>query len=158
MPTHTPVIREAAFPADTVALVAVIREYVRWLDMDLSYRGFDAEMEAFERIYTLPSGMFFVAEVDGEIAGCAGLLRHSSETAELKRLYVRAAWRGLSLGEMLVTSVVGRAKDLGFSSLVLDAVAQTRFAQRLYERLGFAEIAPFYENPVEGTRFMALEL
>ncbi|WP_257010333.1 hypothetical protein [Burkholderia ubonensis] len=44
MPTPVPVIREAAFPEDTVALVAVIREYVRWLDMDLSYRGFDAEL------------------------------------------------------------------------------------------------------------------
>ncbi|PCE30782.1 GNAT family N-acetyltransferase [Burkholderia ubonensis] len=158
MPTHTPVIREAAFPADTVALVAVIREYVRWLDMDLSYRGFDAEMDAFERIYTLPSGMFFVAEADGEIAGCAGLLRRSNESAELKRLYVREAWRGLSLGEKLVMSASRRAKTLGFSTLVLDAVPQTRFAQHLYERLGFAETAPFYENPVEGTRFMALAL
>lgn len=48
MQTPTPIVREAAFPADTRSLVAVVREYVRWLDMDLSYRGFDAEMDAFE--------------------------------------------------------------------------------------------------------------
>ncbi|PTB19410.1 GNAT family N-acetyltransferase [Trinickia symbiotica] len=154
----TPIVREAVFPADTRALVAVIHEYVRWLDMDLSYRGFDAEMNAFERIYTLPSGMFFIADADGEVAGCAGLLRHTAETAELKRLYVREAFRGLSLGETLVTSVIRKAKTLGFSKLVLDSVPQTRFAQRIYERLGFVEITPFYENPVEGTRFLALEL
>ena len=158
MQTLTPIIREAVFPADTSALVAVIGEYVRWLDMDLSYRGFDAEMDAFEHVYTLPSGMFFVADAGGEVAGCAGLLRHTANTAELKRLYVREAFRGLSLGETLVLSVIGKEKTLGFSTLVLDSVPQTCFAQPIYERLGFVEIAPYYENPVKGTRFLALEL
>ncbi|MBB5497372.1 GNAT family N-acetyltransferase [Paraburkholderia sp. MM5384-R2] len=158
MQTPRPIVREAVFPADTHNLVAVIREYVRWLDMDLSYRGFDAEMDAFEHVYTLPSGMFFVADAGGEFAGCAGLLRHTAETAEIKRLYVREAFRGLSLGETLVTSVIGKAKTLGFSTLVLDSVPQTRFAQLIYERLGFVETAPYYENPVEGTRFLALDL
>lgn len=157
-PTLRPVVREAVFPADTRGLVGLIHEYVRWLDMDLSYRGFDAEMDAFEPTYTLPSGMFFVAETNGELAGCAGLLRHTAKTAELKRLYVREAFRGLSLGEALITSVIGKAKTLGFSTLVLDSVPQTRFAQRIYERLGFVDIEPYYENPVEGTRFLALEV
>jgi carbonic anhydrase len=158
MRVPVPVVREAVFPVDTRSLVAVIREYVRWLDMDLSYRGFDAEMDAFEHIYTLPSGMFFVADAGGELAGCAGLLRCTAQTAEIKRLYVRETFRGLSLGETLVTCVIGKAKALGFSMLVLDSVPQTRFAQRIYERLGFVDTAPYYENPVEGTRFLALDL
>ncbi|MGF6480014.1 putative acetyltransferase [Paraburkholderia sp. JPY419] len=158
MQTPLPIVREAVFPADTRKLVAVIREYVQWLDLDLSYRGFDAEMDAFEAIYTLPSGMFFVADAGGELAGCAGLLRHSAGTAEIKRLFVRDAFRGMRLGETLVTSVIGKAKSLGFSKLVLDSVPKTAFAQRIYERLGFVEIAPYYANPVEGTRFLALEL
>ncbi|RQS76315.1 GNAT family N-acetyltransferase [Burkholderia sp. Bp8963] len=158
MQSPTPIIREAVFPADTRSLVAVVREYVRWLDMDLSYRGFDAEMDAFEQIYTLPSGMFFIADAGGEIAGCAGLLRHTAETAELKRLYVREAFRGLSLGEALVTSVIRKAKTLEFSTLMLDSVPQTRFAQSLYERLGFVDTPPYYENPLDGTRFLALGL
>lgn len=58
---------------------AVIREYVAWLDMDLSYRGFEKEMEDFDRLGALPSGMFFVTQAKSEIAGCAGLLRHSDE-------------------------------------------------------------------------------
>jgi carbonic anhydrase len=156
--TPTPIVREAVFPADTCGLVAMIREYVRWLDRDLSYRGFDKEMDAFEHVYTPPSGMFFVADASGTLAGCAGLLRHTAETAEIKRLYVREAFRGLSLGETLVTSVIRKAKTLGFSTLVLDAVPQTRFAQRIYERLGFVETVPYYENPVDGTRFLALKL
>ncbi|WP_233828974.1 GNAT family N-acetyltransferase [Paraburkholderia sp. ZP32-5] len=153
-----PVVREAVFPADTRKLVAVIREYVAWLDLDLSYRGFEAEMDAFEQVYTLPSGMFFVADAGGELAGCAGLLRHDAQTAEVKRLFVRDAFRGMSLGETLMTSVIRKAKSLGFTTLVLDSVPQTAFARRLYQRLGFVEIAPYYANPVEGTQFLALAL
>jgi len=157
-----PHIREAAFPGDTERLVAIIREYVRWLDMDLSYRGFEEEMQAFEQTFTLPSGMFFIAEADsepdGELAGCAGLLRHSRTVAEMKRLYVRPAYRGLALGEKLVESVIDRARSLGYAKLVLDSVPQTAFAQRLYERLGFVETAAYYPNPVAGTRFLELVL
>ena len=151
-------IREALFPDDTTSLVEVIREYVRWLDMDLSYRGFEAEMASFEQIFTLPSGMFFIAEAEREIAGCAGLLRHTGGTAEVKRLFVRERYRGLSLGEQLVSAVVRKSKSLGFSKLILDAVPQTKFAQGLYERMGFTETLPYYVNPVEGTRFFEMKL
>jgi carbonic anhydrase len=37
-------LREVTFPEDSARLKAVIFEYVAWLDMDLSYRGFDQEM------------------------------------------------------------------------------------------------------------------
>lgn len=151
-------IREAAFPQDATGLVAAIREYVAWLDLDLSSRSFEAEMAAFEPTFTLPSGMFFVADADGEIAGCAGLLRHSPTVAEVKRLYVRPRFRGQSLGTRLVDAVVGRACALGFSRLILDAVPPTTVAQQLYERLGFYETAAYYDNPLPGTRFFALDL
>lgn len=155
---HHIAIREAAFPQDSADLVATIREYVAWLDMDLSYRGFEAEMASFEQTFTLPSGMFFVADADGEVAGCAGLLRRSPAVAEVKRLYVRPRFRGRSLGERLIDAVVSQARALGVSRLILDAVPPTTVAQKLYERLGFSETAPYYDNPVPGTRFFALEL
>jgi len=148
-------IREAVFPGDTARLVEIIREYVRWLDMDLSYRGFEAEMQAFEQTFTLPSGMFIVAEDEGRFAGCVGLLRHSDEVAEVKRLYVRPDWRGLGLGEQLIGAMILNAKALGYERLVLDSVPRTAFAQRLYERLGFIDTAAYYANPVAGTRFLA---
>lgn len=151
-------IRTATFPQDTAGLVATIREYVAWLDLDLCSRGFEAEMAAFEPTFTLPSGRFFVADANGEIAGCAGLLRHSPAVAEVKRLYVRPRFRGQALGERLVDAVVGQARALGFSRLILDAVPPTTVAQKLYERLGFYETAPYYDNPVPGTRFFALAL
>ena len=156
-PTHLH-IHEAVLPRDSAPLVAIIREYVQWLDMDLSYRGFEEEMQSFDQIFTLPSGVFFVAEGEGELAGCAGLLRHSDQVAEVKRLYVRPAYRGLGLGEKLVALVIQKARSLGYAKLVLDSVPQTAFAQWLYERLGFTDTVAYYVHPVEGTRFLELAL
>lgn len=151
-------IQEAVFPADSERLKAVITEYVRWLDMDLSYRGFAAEMAQFDAIFTLPSGLFLMAIEGDEIAGCVGLLRHSATTAEVKRLYVRPAFRGLSLGDKLIAALIARATALGFERLILDAVPQTVVAQGLYRAVGFEETAPYYANPVPGTKFFALTL
>jgi len=157
-------IREAILPRDSARLVAIVREYVQWLGMDLSYRGFEEEMQSFDQTFTLPSGVFFIAETDAgengekELAGCAGLLRHSDQVAEVKRLYVRPAYRGLGLGEKLIAPVIDKARSLGYAKLVLDSVPQTAFAQRLYERMGFTDTVAYYANPVAGTRFLELKL
>jgi carbonic anhydrase len=148
----------AVFPDDGNELRQVIGEYIAWLDMDLSYRGFADEMASFDRLFTLPSGLFLIARQAGQIAGCVGLLRHDETTAEVKRLYVRPAFRGRQLGEALIHRLIAQARQLGFRRLILDAVPQTTVAQLLYERLGFAEIAPYYANPVAGTRFFSLSL
>lgn len=158
MPTRDIPLREVSFPADTQPLQALIREYVAWLDMDLSYRGFEAEMANFETLYAPPGGTFFLAEDGAQAVGCAGLLSHGAGVAELKRVYVRPAWRGLGLGERLVQAVARRARGLGFTRLVLDAVPQTTFAQRLYLDMGFTPINPYYADPVPGTKFFELAL
>lgn len=92
------------------------------------------------------------------IAGCVGLLRHDAGTAEVKRLYVRPGFRGQQLGEKLVTTLMARARQLGYARLILDAVPQTAVAQHLYRAMGFEEIGPYYPNPVPGTKFFALSL
>lgn len=148
----------AVLPDDGNELKKVIGEYIAWLDMDLSYRGFADEMARFDRLFTLPSGLFLIAREAGQIAGCVGLLRHDETTAEVKRLYVRPTFRGRQLGEALIGRLIGQARQLGFHRLILDAVPQTTVAQVLYERLGFTEIAPYYANPVAGTRFFSLPL
>lgn len=158
LPTQHIPIREVSLPADTQRLKALILEYVAWLGMDLSYRGFDAEMENFETLYTLPSGTFFLAEHGGQAVGCAGLLSHGDGVAELKRVFVQPALRGRHLGEQLVDAVVQRARALGFRRLVLDAVPQTTHAQQLYLRMGFAPTPPYYADPVAGTKFFELPL
>lgn len=155
---QTITLTEASFPEDGERLKAVIREYVAWLDMDLSYRGFEQEMDRFDQIFTRPNGLFLMACSADAVAGCVGLLRHDASTAEVKRLYVRPGFRGLHLGERLITTLMDKAQSLGISRLILDAVPQTTVAQRLYESMGFQPMAPYYANPVAGTKFYSLAL
>ncbi|NRF66994.1 GNAT family N-acetyltransferase [Aquincola sp. S2] len=157
MHERTPQIREAAFPADSLGLRSIIQDYVDWLDMELSER-FIAETAALEQLFSAPSGLFLVAEAEREIAGCVGLLRHSDAVAEVKRLFVRPAYRGAALGERLVASLMDRARSLGYARLVLNTVPRTRAAQVLYQRFGFTETAPYYEAPVEGMQFFEMAL
>ena len=62
------------------------------------------------------------------------------------------------LGEALAREIIRRAKALGYSELVLDTLEDMRAARALYARLGFAECAPYYVNPIPGTSYMRLEL
>jgi putative acetyltransferase len=149
-------MRAAVFPSDTPALRALISEYIAWLDMDLSCRGFQQEMDAFEQIFTLPSGMFLVADSGTGFAACVGLKRYSARTAEVKRLYVSPVFRGQQLGRQLLEHLIARARVLGYQRLILDAVPQTVHAQDLYRAMGFTEMAAYYEQPVAGTKFFEM--
>jgi len=149
-------IRTAVFPADTVELRALIGEYVAWLDMDLSYRGFQQEMDAFEQIFTLPSGMFLVADSGKGLAACVGLKRCTAATAEIKRMYVKPGFRGQQIGRKLLERLIATARGLAYQRLILDAVPQTVHAQKLYRAMGFVEIDAYYEQPVAGTKFFEL--
>jgi putative acetyltransferase len=151
-------IKQASFPEDSETLKSLIREYIAWLDMDLSYRGFEQEMAQFEQLFTLPSGFFLMAHSDGGVVGCVGLLRHIESTAEVKRLYVKPSFRGQQLGEQLIRALIQKAQSHGFMRLILDAVPQTTAAQKLYQSMGFQQIEPYYDNPVPGTKFYELAL
>jgi carbonic anhydrase len=164
-PRHSPsttssavTLRVAHFPQDTAPLLALIREYLDWLNVDACARKADRELAELETLFSPPSGLFLMAHVDGALAGCAGLLKHPGPTAEVKRVYVRPAHRGLALGEQLVKQLMVMAPTLGAHRLILDAVPPTLFAQGLYRRLGFTETPPYYDDPEPGTRFFELHL
>jgi carbonic anhydrase len=151
-------LRLAEYPADTAPLLSLIREYMDWLDVGSCARKWDVELAQFEALFTPPSGLFVLAHVDEALAGCAGLLVHHGHTAELKRVYVRPAHRGLNLGEALVRRLMELAPSLNANHLILDAVAPTTHAQALYRRMGFTETPPYDANPEPGTRFFEYHL
>jgi GNAT superfamily N-acetyltransferase len=76
----------------------------------------------------------------------------------MKRLYVRPEGRGTGLGSRLIARIVDEARARGYREMCLDTLPMMGDAQRLYGQAGFEDIAPYYDSPVVGTRFMRKRL
>jgi ribosomal protein S18 acetylase RimI-like enzyme len=133
-------------------------EYQRGLGVSLCFQGFEAELASLPGDYAPPLGRLYLALAGGKPAACVALRPLFHRDAEMKRLYVRPAYRGAGLGRMLATRVIEEARTLGYEVLKLDTLPAMRAAQGLYAGLGFVETARYNDNPVSGVRFLALEL
>ena len=96
-----------------------------------------------------------LAKHESQLAGCVALHRLDATACEMKRLYVRPPFRGKGLGRVLAERVVADAREIGYKRLCLDTVEPVmRDAVGLYRKLGFREITPYRENPIEGALYM----
>lgn len=151
-------IRRVAMPADYEEAQAVIEEYVGTLGFDLSFQDFDQEISDLERAYPAPDACILMATEDDIVLGCAALRPLDGDICEMKRLYVRPAGRARGVGRRLAEAVIEEARRMGYSAMRLDTIGTMHAANALYRSLGFREIPPYRENPVEGARFFELEL
>jgi GNAT superfamily N-acetyltransferase len=151
-------VRPAAGPTDFEAARALFLEYAAWLQEDLCFQGFDAELATLPGKYAPPDGRLFLACRDGMPIGCAALRRFDAESGEVKRLYVRPDERGHGVARALSAAVVAAAREIGYRRLVLDTLERMTAARQLYAAAGFREIPAYYETPLCGTRFMELIL
>jgi len=136
----------------------LFREYEQALGVDLCFQGFAAELASLPGKYAPPRGRLYLAHADDGIAGCVGLRPASETAAELKRLYVRAAFRGQHLGRKLTERAIADARAFGFGAVVLDTLPSMKEAHALYASLGFRECAPYTASAVPGTQFLELPL
>jgi ribosomal protein S18 acetylase RimI-like enzyme len=153
-----PVITVAAGPQDIADARMLFEEYARWLGVDLCFQGFEQELKLLPGDYAGPRGRLFLARdpESGEAAGCIALRPFAGDTGEVKRLYVRPAYRGTGLGAALAARVIGAAREAGYRRLVLDTLAHMQSAIGLYRRLGFTEIPAYYDNPIPGALYFEL--
>lgn len=162
-PAAPPVqIVEASTPEQVAHARALFREYADQLGVDLCFQGFDAELAGLPGDYAPPGGVLLLAWVGGALAGC-GALRALPEVdypnaCEMKRLYVRRAWRRFGLGRLLARHLMDRALEAGYSTLLLDTLDDMEAARHLYVTLGFEEIPPYYFNPVPGAHYLKVDL
>ena len=136
----------------------LFREYADAIGVNLEYQGFAAELEALSSPYTAPHGALLFALITGDTAGCVALRRLDDETGEMKRLYVRPAFRSWGLGKYLIEAVVQAARRAGYTALRLDTLPSMAAAQGLYRKLGFTEIPAYNRSHLPGTRFFELKL
>jgi ribosomal protein S18 acetylase RimI-like enzyme len=147
-------VREASIPDELPAIRELFRDYEAGLDVDLCFQGFEEELATLPSKYSRPRGGIWLAVKGGQFAGCVALRPLDVETAEMKRLYVRPAFRGLGIGRKLAEHVLTEAAAAGYRSICLDTLPTMTGAIALYCSLGFVEIEPYYKNPVEGALFM----
>ena len=152
-------------PASTEDLAAtsgVFREYAISLGFDLCFQDFEGEIANLPGDYAPPRGALLVAKIDGAIAGCCALRPLNSSdyvnAAEMKRLYVRPAFRRLGLGRQLAEAILDAALMAGYDSVLLDTLDDMEIARAMYEELGFKEIPPYYHNPLAGAHYLKVNL
>lgn len=137
-------------------------EYAAALKVDLCFQNFEAELTALPGEYSAPRGALLLATVDGQLAGCCALRPLDavdySNACEMKRLYVRPAYRGLRLGRMLAERILETARVSGYGCILLDTLDEMESARALYQELGFEEIPPYYYNPIAGAHYLKADL
>ena len=140
----------------------IILEYSHNLGVDLCFQDLDQELARLPGEYAGPRGALLLAWIDGAVAGCCALRPLDScdypNAAEMKRLYVRKAFRGLGLGRQLAEAVLDTARVAGYSSVLLDTLDDMEAARALYAELGFEEIPAYYHNPIGGAHYLKADL
>jgi ribosomal protein S18 acetylase RimI-like enzyme len=149
-------------PQELAALRLIFREYADGLGVDLCFQQFDEELAGLPGDYAAPRGALLMALVDGAVAGCCALRPLDAadypNAAEMKRLYVRKAFRGLGLGRQLAEAALDAARQSGYACVLLDTLDDMESARALYEDLGFADIPPYYHNPIPGAHYLKADL
>lgn len=152
-------IFQAETPEHFAAAREMMREYETALGISLCFQNFEEELRSLPGKYAPPAGRLLLA-VDGDPGGLIAL-RPVEEPAvcEMKRLYVRPAFRGKALGRALVDELIAQARKIGYKRMRLDTMqGKMDHAIELYRTLGFREIPPYYASPVKETLFLEMEL
>ena len=150
---------QAESPGQVALARELFLEYAGWLGFSLCFQNFDRELAELPGAYAPPRGRLILAQLGGETAGCVALRPVLSDACEMKRLYVRPAFKGRSLGRKLAEALVAEARTRGYRKMRLDTVAdQMQAAVGLYRTMGFVDIPAYYDSPIPGTAYMELDL
>jgi len=141
------------------AVRGLLLEYWCSRGLSLTVFNFDRELAELPGEYAPPSGRLWLASYNGEPVGCVALRQLQPYICEMKRLYLGHQVRGRGFGRQLAEAAISEARLIGYKKMRLDTILPgMQEAVALYLQLGFTEIAPYRNNPLEGARYLELEL
>ena len=149
-------------PATTTADVAQARalflEYAAESQLDLCFQGFEEELATLPGKYAPPGGQLLLACEGDLTAGCGALRELNEGVCEMKRLFVRPAFRKQGIGRLLAERLIEEARHIGYRTMRLDTLASMHAALALYDSLGFRRIPAYYANPLAEVVYLELAL
>lgn len=143
-----------AKPADMGAIRGLIEEYMASMALDLCFQGIDEELKTLPGKYSEPDGALLVAKAGGALCGCVALKKIGDGICEMKRLFVRDAYKGRGVGKKLALMIIEEARAKGYRLMRLDTLKSMRPALSLYGSLGFRETGAYVYNPLEGAVYL----
>ena len=131
------------------AAMLLFREYATWLNIDLCFQNFEAELQQLDKMYALPAGGIILCREAEKFIGCVGIRKIDEESSEMKRMWVKTSHQGKGIGRALLNNAISLAKRCGYKKIKLDTLNHMKPAIDLYLKNGFFEIPPYYHNPDE---------
>ena len=141
-------IAQAHSSADLAAVRDLFQDYWKAFGFTPCFQGFDTEVATLPGKYAPPTGRLLLARFnnppDDQPAGCVALRAFDQTRGEMKRMFVRPAFRGHRIGEALLTTLINEARTIGYAELLADTIPGVMTtALAMYERHGFERIAPY---------------
>jgi putative acetyltransferase len=139
------IARERPDTPDATALIGELQAELSLLYPPKSQHGYGVQKLIDQGV------AFFVTRYDGAPAGCGGIQLFGTQYGELKRMYVRAGFRGLGLGQMMLSRLEEYAREHAIDLVRLETGVHQEAAIRLYERSGYVRVPPFppyFDDPV----------
>jgi putative acetyltransferase len=134
-------IREAK-DSDSTAIKVVVFSVLQEYGLSPDSTSTDKDLDTIEASYFLKGGYFGVVEENNSIIATFGLYRENATTCELRKMYCLPSSRGKGLGKNLLQFALEKAKELGFSRVVLETASPLKEAIGLYKKYGFVEFKP----------------
>jgi len=131
------IARERPDSPDAQALVIELDSFLTPLYPGESHHGYSVEKLIAQGV------AFFVLRVDGAAAACGGVQFFDEGFGEIKRMYVRPAFRGRGLSKAMLAHLESYTRSQGVNLLRLETGLYQTEAISLYEKMGYTRTGPF---------------
>ncbi len=148
----------AAFEEEIEAIRGLFLEYAGTLSCDPCLQRIEQDVAHLPGEYKPPDGRLLLALQDGAPAGCVALRKIGPATFEMRRMYVRPAFRRQGFARGLAEKCIEEARKEGGRVLRLYTLPSMQEAIGLYRSLGFIETAPYGEHAIGEAIYMEREL